>query len=113
MKKGYKLIYTPKAKLWHKGSITTGDGNRFSPVVNFWRKKSSVIYLYRNIKKYHFYLKLIKTLSKLIVKNMLNFLNLRNVNDKKSEFSALIGYLYGIKWVFKQKPDNGYNPFLK
>ena len=78
VKKGYKLIYTPKAKIWHKGSATTGGGNEYSPPVNFWRKKSGVIYLYRNTKRHFFYLNFFKTLFKLIVKNILNFLNIRS-----------------------------------
>jgi GT2 family glycosyltransferase len=113
VKKGYKLIYTPKAKIWHKGSITTGGGDEFSPPVNFWRKKSSVIYLYRNSKKRYFYINLLSTLSGLIIKNILIFLHLRKINNKRSEYAALIGYLYGIKWVFNKTPDSGYNPFIK
>lgn len=113
VKSGYKLIYTPKSKLWHKGSITTGDGNRFSPVVNFWRKKSSVIYKYKNLNWKYFWVYLFKTLSKQTINNMLNFLKLRNAPDKRSEYAALIGTVYGIKWIFHKKPDNGFNPFLK
>jgi len=113
VKKGFKLVYTPKAKIWHKGSVTTGEGNKLSPAVNFWRNKGSVIYLYRNIKKKYFYLKLLKSLPKLIIKNTFNFLYLRSTNDKRSDYAALVGYLYGIKWIFNKKPDDGYNPFIK
>ncbi len=96
VKKGYRLIYTPKAKIWHKGMVTTGGGNILSPPVNFWRKKSSVIYLYRNTKRQFFYLNYFRSISKLIVKNILNSLNLRNAIHKKSDYAALIGYFYGI-----------------
>jgi GT2 family glycosyltransferase len=110
VKKGYKLIYTPKAKIWHKGSLTSGGGERFSPPVNFWRKKSMVIYLYRNTLKIYFLITIVKTLIKSSIKNILN---LRNTKDKKSEYAALVGYLYGIKWIFNKKPDSGHNPFIK
>ena len=113
VRKGFKLIYTPNAKIWHKGSITTGDGNRLSPAVNYWRKKGGLIYLYRNTEKKYFYLNLMKNVSKLFVKNVLNYLGLRKVRDKKSEYAALLGYFHGLLWVVNKKPDNGYNPFLK
>jgi len=112
VREGVKLVFTPKAKIWHKGSLTTGNGNRFSPVANFWRKKGSVIYLYRNTKKRFFVLIIFKALSFLIIKNCLNFLKLRNNGNQKSEYAALLGYVYAIKWIFDKKPDNGYNPFL-
>lgn len=111
--KGYYLIYTPKAKIWHKGSVTSGDGNRYSPPVNFWRNKGGVIYLYRNIRKIHFTKFILKSIVKMTVKNILNFLGFRKGIDKKSEYAALVGLLYGIKWIFDKKPDNGYNPFIK
>ena len=112
-KAGFKLIYTPEAKLWHKGSITTGGGNRFSPVVNFWRKKSSIIYKYKNLKKIFFWIYLVKTLSKQTIKNILNFFRLRKTPNKRSDYAALIGTMYGIKWIFHKKSDNGFNPFIK
>lgn len=111
-KNGYKLIYTPKAIIWHKGMMTTGAGNQFSPPANFWRYKSSVVYLYRNIKRKYFYNFYTKTFIKLIAKNILNFLKLKDSSNKKTEYAALIGHLHGLKWILKQKPDKGYNPFL-
>lgn len=111
VRNGFKLVYTPKAKIWHKGSLTTGSGNRFSPPVNFWRKKSTVIYLYRNTTKKYFWPLIIKNISKLSLKSFLSFLRLRN-KDRKSEYAAWLGTVYGLKWVFSKKPDNGYNPFI-
>ena len=113
VRKKFKLIYNPNAKIWHKGSITTGNGDGFSPVVNFWRFKGGLIYLYRNTKKKFFYFKLIKTLPKLLLKNIFNFIGIRKSENKKSDYAALIGYIYGIKWIFNKKPDTGYNPFIK
>lgn len=112
VKKGFKLIYTPKAKIWHKGSVTTGDGDELSPAVNFWRNKGGVIYLYRNINKKYFYLNLTKTIMKLSIKNILNYLNLRKSNNKRSDLASLVGCLYGVGWIINKQPDNGYNPFI-
>ncbi len=112
-RKGYKLIYTPYAKIWHKGSQTTGDGVRYAPPESFWRNKSSVIYLYRNTKRRYFFYSIVISTIKLLIKNVFNLLHIRKTSHWKSEFSALIGKFYGVKWIFHKKPDNGYNPFLR
>ena len=43
--KGYKLLYTPDAKLWHKGSASIG-GRNFNPVLAYWNMQSSLILKY-------------------------------------------------------------------
>ena len=112
VKKGFKLIFTPKAKLWHKGSLSSGAGNRHAPVANFWRNKSSIIYLYRNLKIHQFTIIFIKRCIKLFLKVVLSCLKIKDVENYGKHYSALIGFLYGVKWIFHQKPDDGYNPFI-
>lgn len=112
VKSGYRLIYVPTAKLWHKGSLTTGGGVRNSPVVNFWRFKSSVIFLYLHTKKYIFiYLMFRKII--ILTNKYLKLLVRNNSNDMKSIKAAITGTYYGIKWVFNKVDDNGYNPYLE
>lgn len=113
IKNGYKLIYTPKAKIWHKGSITTGDGDKSKPAIHFWRNKGAVVYLYRNTKKRYFYVFLSQTLSKYVIKNTFIFLKKGGYIRNSKEFASLLGLLYGIKWVLIKNEDNGFNPFLK
>ena len=36
-KHGFKMIYTPQASLWHKGGVTTCDGNKKSPKIEYWK----------------------------------------------------------------------------
>lgn len=105
-RKGYKLVYTPKAKIWHKGSATTGDGDRVSPPANYWRNKSSVIFLYRNTQRKYFYIRMLRTTFKLIIKTLLYS------NSRSTHYSALRGHISGLLWLFNKKPDNGYNPFI-
>jgi len=50
--KGYKAIYTPDAKLWHKGSFSTGGlGN---PYMMYWEGKSILIihFLYQSLLRF-------------------------------------------------------------
>jgi len=109
-KKGFELIYMPQAKLWHKGSITSGGGDKAAPHVVFWRNKSSIIYLYRNIKKRHFIFLITKKLIKQTTKSLFSLVKFKNPNNS---FNALIGMFYGLAWIIHRKADNGYNPFLK
>jgi hypothetical protein len=111
VKKGYKLIYTPLAKLWHKGSITTGAGERNSPVVNFWRFKSSFIYLYIHTKKIHFAYSISRRII-LLSKNFLKFKISGNISELKSTKAAFVGNWYGFKWLINKVEDNGFNPYL-
>jgi hypothetical protein len=46
---GYKLIYTPDAKLWHKGSASTG-GRKENPFVNYWQMRSTLTFRYLHLK---------------------------------------------------------------
>lgn len=108
---GYILIYTPKAKIWHKGSITTGDGNRFAPHVNYWRKKGSIIYRAKHLEKKTFWIYSVKLLIKLMFKSVGYMLFGKN-ELSKANLAALRGVISGIKWNFNKVEDKGYNPYL-
>ena len=112
LKAGFKLIYTPKAKIWHKGSITTGDGNRSAPHVNYWRFKGSTVYRAKYLKKKHFWI----YTSKLLFRIFIKFVILRVLAKKelsKSSIAAFRGVLDGVRWTFNKVEDTGYNPYLK
>jgi GT2 family glycosyltransferase len=109
--KGYKAIYTPDAKLWHKGSFSTGGlGN---PYMMFWEGKSILIIhsLYQgNIDFARFYLgylhKLIWSLIKEFTKKVLG-----KPYKIKPAVAILRGYLSGTFWLMDKKPENGKNPY--
>jgi len=105
---GYKLIYTPKVKIWHKGSITSGGGNKQALPVCYWTSKSGVIFSYRNLKFKYFLIRNLNQILKLLAKSII----LKGV-EKKRSIARLRGVLAGLKWFFNKKPDNGYNPYIK
>ena len=107
-RKGYKLIYTPTAKIWHKESMTSGGGNPQAQPICYWRGKSAIIFFYRNLKKKYFLQLIIRS----IFKNTIKFI-LSKGDEKKCNKARLLGYLAGIRWLFNKKPDNGYNPYIK
>lgn len=111
VKAGFKLVYTPNAKLWHKGGITTDGGKKWlqSPKIEYWGTmavlKLSVLHctpsearsFYR-----HYALKI------LIKKSMLLLLG-------KIQFSVLWANYMAIRdfkfWNRIRYSDNGYNPY--
>jgi GT2 family glycosyltransferase len=106
-RKGYRLIYTPKAKLWHKESMTSGGGNVRALPKCYWSSQGRFIFQYRNLKKKYFY--------KLMIKNFLKY-SAQSVlfrgDERKYAIATLRGYFYGFRWMFNKRPNNGYNPYL-
>ncbi len=107
-RKGYKLIYTPDAKIWHKGSLTSGGGNKQALPVCYWRAKSSFVFSFRNLKFRYFFIRNVTLFIKLLLKIMFF-----KGEEKKCAIAKFRGLMAGIRWFFHQKPDNGYNPYVK
>lgn len=108
---GYLLIYTPRAKIWHKGSITTSDGNRLAPHLSYWRAKGSTIYRAKHLRKPFFWNYSIGLLVKLTFKSMA-YMVLGKKELSQRNLAALRGVINGIKWNFNRVEDTGYNPYL-
>lgn len=111
-KNGYKLIFTPEAKLWHKGSISIGGRDR-NPKLAYWHVQSTLIFRYLHLSKFEFgiqYMKLIisviSSYSKVIKEKF---------NGGKLDFdypnAKLSGLWYFIKWFFLRNENIGNNPF--
>jgi GT2 family glycosyltransferase len=109
--KGYKAIFTPNAKLWHKGSFSTGGlGN---PYMMFWEGKSSVIihYLYQTgYDFYCFYFRFLYRLTWSLIKGVVKGV-LRREHKIKPRIALLRGFLSGTAWLFHKKVEKGYNPY--
>jgi GT2 family glycosyltransferase len=106
-RKGYKLIFTPNAKIWHKVSMTAGGGNRTSLAVCYWKGKSSVIFHYRNLRTFFFLVSIARQIGKDIVKFLI-----KSGYSRKMSIARLRGNWAGVKWLFNKKPDNGFNPYV-
>jgi len=109
VKANVKLIYTPKAKLWHKEGATTAEGVKESPKIIYWRTfaslKLSVLHLNENESKTFYYnLVIIRTIKKLI----LIFRGKSSFQVLYAQFLAIKHFNYWKKILYK---DNGYNPF--
>jgi hypothetical protein len=104
---GFKLIYTPHAKLWHKESMTIGGGNPKALHIQYWRGKGSFIFFFRNLKFRYFVAIATRQVTKHLYKALLGKPQLRPYSRAR-----LRGYWAGFVWLFTRKPDRGYNPYL-
>lgn len=112
VKQGNKLIYTPNAKLWHKGSLSIG-GRDNNPRLIYYNLYSHLLFLFLHITWYrfiwvfivvkgHFILHLVKNIIKLIIGRKTNFL------CTYAEFRAIISF---VKWIILRNKNSGFNPF--
>jgi len=114
-KAGYKLIFTPRAKLWHKGSASVG-GREENPVITYWNTQSRLI-----LKRIH--LPLMCFLRDIVVSlcfALLKGMALYRMADKQKRRVArvnnravILASLYVIGWCFTRKANKGFNPFLE
>jgi len=107
-KNGFKLIYTPAATLWHKESMTVGRGNPKSKAIYYWRGQGIFIHQYLHLEKKYFFILMIKSFLKYITKSTFS-----EKETRQTTFALLRGYFYGFKWMFNNKPNNGFNPYIK
>jgi GT2 family glycosyltransferase len=88
-KAGWKIYYTPKAKLWHKDSMTIGKHSAFKAYYDF-RNPLIVQIKHREFKEYKYYLwEKIKYLLIVIVKKTIQFEFEYIVKSISGLFSAL------------------------
>lgn len=110
--KGYKLIYTPKAMLWHKGSVSIGGRDR-NPKLAYWHIQSTLIFRYLHLSKYQFFKQYIKIIINIMISYIKTILSKKNGNKINFNYSyaKLKGLLYFNKWVFVKNENTGFDPF--
>ena len=109
---GNKLIYTPKAKLWHKGSLSIG-GRSGNPRLTFYNSQARLTLHYLHLPKYRFFVSYFSTLFNIIVKAIKSSIKLifMGKKDFTSNYANFLALVYFTKWMFHQKPNSGKNPF--
>lgn len=84
---GYKIIYTPGAKIWHKGLLTTSNG--MSPLALFYITRNQFPFIWRNAEPVQFRKILLHLFFREYPLNAARFL-------KHGKFSYVRAYLHGI-----------------
>lgn len=103
---GFKLIYTPEAKLWHKESMTIGAGKPQTPAIAYWRAQGRFIFQWRNMKKRFLVPHVIKNFAKYLIKAALG-----SGERRVSRLAVLRGYFSGLLIVLRNRPNCGNNPY--
>lgn len=110
--KGYKLVYTPHAKLWHKGSVSIG-GREMNPRLAYWTIQSALILRYIHLKKGDFvlyYFMKIESILRTMLKSIYLYVFKReNIFDYA--LAKYKGLIYFNKWVLRKNKNSGFNPY--
>jgi len=95
---GFKIIYSPKAKIWHKEHLSTGGGD-FNTVVEYYSTRNMILFVKRNASLGRFFLYIF----------LLIFINspitiARHIKHRRYNilFSYIKGLTSGICWLVKQ-----------
>jgi GT2 family glycosyltransferase len=113
VEKGFKLVFTPKAKLWHMGSLSIG-GRKDNPIREYFDQKSRLIFRIRHMNKKDFIACYLQTGVGLLVSLLKNCT--RNLVGKKASWQLLLARVLGFldfnRWLVFRKPDIGRIPRL-
>ena len=96
-KADFKIFYTPDAKIWHKGSMSSGGGT--NPLNTYYMARNKYVFIKRNGTNQQFKRFVLKLFFVDIPKTMITRL-------VKAKLSILFGYLKGnvsgIIWILQQ-----------
>jgi GT2 family glycosyltransferase len=111
LQQGFKLIYTPKAKIWHYHHLTTAGGDLKSLKVCYWRSYAVLLLKYKYLKKLLFISSYFDFLFRNIIKTIFYSTIVKNIERQKKAKVNFLVFKYFTKWLFgKRKPNDGFNP---
>lgn len=109
---GYSLIYTPEARLWHKGSISIGGRDK-NPVHAYYDLQGSMVFRFLHLGKLRFmifYINVVFNISKGYLKYFLKRIRGKS-HDRRMADAALMAFLWFNRWLFTREENTGINPF--
>lgn len=111
--KGFKLIFTPMAKLWHKGSITIG-GRDENPKLAYWHMQSTLILRFLHLSKIEFAKQYFKNMISILSSYYKSVIKKNNTEEYNFDYpnAKLKGMMYFNKWYFIRNKNKGKNPFI-
>lgn len=110
-KNKYKLIYTPYAKLWHKGSVSIGGRDK-NPKLAYWHIQSSLILGFIHLNFVNFFIFFLSILKSVIVTNIKSLLYSLFDNSSLKDYARAKrkGLFYFFKWIFLKNENVGKCP---
>ncbi len=109
---GYKLLYTPAARLWHKGSFSIG-GRDNNPVHAYYDLQGALVFRFLHLDKFRFalfYIGVVYNIAKGYLKHIIKRLG-GGSHDSKMAYAALRALSWFNRWLFTREENNGLNPF--
>lgn len=109
---GYSLIYTPDAKIWHKGSASIGGRNK-NPKRAYWHVQSTLIFRFIHLSKKYFLIEYLTILKGIITTYAKSILKKLKGHPSELDYAKAkwLGFIYFNKWLLKRNKNDGYNPF--
>lgn len=109
---GFKLIYTPKAKIWHYHHLTTAGGDLKSLKVYYWQSYADLLLFIKYLSFFRFILRYFKRLLRDLVKILIFKINKSKAHERSFRLAKirLLALWYFTKWVFHRKQNTGFNP---
>jgi GT2 family glycosyltransferase len=109
----YKLIYTPKAHLWHRvhGALSNSE---YNAAYCYWDTQSELIFKFMHTQLRYFlfiYFSFCVRIVRVFTKTIFFYFTGKG-NIFKYAFAKLFGFLYFNKWILLRNINNGKNPFL-
>lgn len=95
---GFKIMYTPHAKIWHKESMTIG---KTSPLKAYYNARNPMLVILKHKTPEFFKRYFWQHLSKGVLKNSIKVI-IKNFEIKKA-YKIWTGFLSGIMWGIKNK----------
>lgn len=111
VKKGFRLIYTPEAKIWHFLHMTTSNGALMSRKVLYWQSYATMVLAVSHLPLYYFLRLYLKSNARLLLDYLKSALITRNKIERGYNAARLTGVFYFSLWLFDRKPNKGYNPY--
>lgn len=109
-KAGWKMYYTPYAKLWHHGSVTTGGAG--SPTNNYFLERSRIIAISKHGSTFRLLRYLVWSGMEALYRLAGSTVRL-NRYTFKSRLARLLGIFSGISWMFHHKPATAVPTVIK
>ena len=109
---GYRLIYTPEARLWHKGSLSIGGRDK-NPVHAYYDLQGSMVFRFLHLGKLRFmifYINVVFNIFKGYLKYILKRIS-GTSHDRRMADAALRAFLWFNRWLFTREENTGRNPF--
>ena len=108
VERGYKLIYTPKAKIWHYRHLATGNGNIYSLRVKYWQQYASLTLRYLHLNKLNFIRQYTVFCLKAYAKWFLSLIGI--LNNPLIRVNKSVAFHFSI-WLIRKQKNKGFNPF--